>query len=610
MKHISWRKLLVIAGPLTIVAAACLVWLLRDSIRSPEALYSEARTVSGRRAEKLYGLLAERLPEIANYAQFWQAEAALPDPAAFRSIRLLSQIRPNNPVAYLAQIATARYYASIDAPDAGDAYLAALTLHESPALRLELARFYEERGENDAAYRQYRLLLPIKADAFVGMRRTAPNPLQLAEDLNTAGYFSDTLEVLREVEGSDALRLRTMAYLGLVKTDEAKLELKAWLPTYHVSDENLLDLAKALAQIDPVEEAIAIYASVDTPESRLAQAQLLESGSPDEAIKLYETLPYPVAWWNATWLLEADGRIEEAMPLYAQVAASEAYFNDDAAYRLMVLGTRSANSAAVTQAKGYLAGFGLDWLAHRAGVMSSVLPVGPSVEPQAPNVFSRVESLDRLGRDDLADLELAFCARMLGQLPARLACLQALADRGHFREAEPIALEVVDGLARPPRQLWQLAFPKPYAEAVTATASEFGLDPLLLWSVMRVESRYDPDAVSPAGARGLMQIIPPTQDEIAKGLKLDLTPGDIYEPEVSIKLGAWYLRSLLDQFDGDTVLALAAYNAGPNNVQSWLEDPKVKDRDDLLRWIGFGETREYVERVSIAYWEYQQIYGP
>ena len=610
MKHTSGRKLLVIVGPLTIVAAACLAWLLRDSVRSPEALYSEARNASGRRAEKLYGLLAERLPDIADYAQLWQAEAALPDPAAFGSIQLLSQIRPNNPVAYLAHVAMARYYASIDALDAGDAYLAALTLHESLPLRLELARFYEERGDNDAAYTQYRLLLPVKADAFVGMRRNAPDRLQLAEDLNTAGYFSDALEVLREAKGSDAMRLRTLAYLGLEKIDEAKLELKAWLPTYHVSEEDRLDLAEALAQLEPVESAIAIYASVDTSKSRLALAQLLESGSPDEAIRRYETLPYPVAWWNATWLLEAEGRIEEAMPLYARVAASDAYFNDDAAYRLLVLGLRTGNSAAVTQAKGYLAGFGLNWLAQRAGVMSAELPMGPSVEPQAPDVFSRVESLDRLGREDLADLELLFCARLLGQLPARLACLQALADRGHFREAEPIASEIVHGLARPPRELWQLAFPKPYAEAVTATANEVGLDSLLIWSVMRVESRYDPNAASPAGARGLMQIIPATQDLIAKELKLDLTPGDIYGPEVSIKLGAWYLRNILDEFDGDLELAIVAYNGGPDNVRQWLADPMVNDRDDFIRWIGFGETREYLERVSTAYWEYQQIYMP
>jgi soluble lytic murein transglycosylase len=298
------------------------------------------------------------------------------------------------------------------------------------------------------------------------------------------------------------------------------------------------------------------------------------------------------------------------MPFYAQTAASEAYFADDAAYRLLILGTRTGSPSAVAQAKGYLEGLGVNWLAQQAGVMSSELSIGPSVEPLNPDILSRVESLDRLGREDLADLELLFCARYQRQLPAQLACLEGLAARGGLLEAEPIASEIVDGLVTPPPELWQLAFPRPYMDTVVTNAKDLGLDPLLIWSVMRVESRYDANAVSLAGARGLMQIIPATQDWIEGQLGLDLAPGEIFVPEVNIKLGAWYLRYLLDQFDGDMELAIPAYNAGPDNVQAWLQDPMVKDRDDFIRWIGFGETREYLERVSIAYWEYQQIYMP
>jgi soluble lytic murein transglycosylase len=147
-------------------------------------------------------------------------------------------------------------------------------------------------------------------------------------------------------------------------------------------------------------------------------------------------------------------------------------------------------------------------------------------------------------------------------------------------------------------------------DAVIASANEFGLDPLLIWSVMRVESRYNPNAVSPVGARGLMQIMPATQAWIEEQLGLQLAPGEIFVAEVNIRLGAWYLAYLRDEFDGDTELAIPAYNAGPDNVRAWLRDPMVKDRDDFIRWIGFGETREYLERVSLAYWEYRQIYVP
>ena len=73
-------------------------------------------------------------------------------------------------------------------------------------------------------------------------------------------------------------------------------------------------------------------------------------------------------------------------------------------------------------------------------------------------------------------------------------------------------------------------------------------------------------------------------------------------------MAAWLLRFLLDYYDGDLDLTLAAYNGGGGSVDSWQADPLVSDRDDFLRWIGFGETREYVERVSLFYWVYQELY--
>lgn len=120
MRRLPGRKALAIVVPLTIVVGACLLWFLRDSIRSPEALYSEARTASSGRAEKLYEVLADRLPDIADYAKLWQAEAAMPDPSAFSILQLLAEYRPNSPEAYLAYVAIARYYAGIDASSAED----------------------------------------------------------------------------------------------------------------------------------------------------------------------------------------------------------------------------------------------------------------------------------------------------------------------------------------------------------------------------------------------------------------------------------------------------------------------------------------------------------
>jgi len=156
---------------------------------------------------------------------------------------------------------------------------------------------------------------------------------------------------------------------------------------------------------------------------------------------------------------------------------------------------------------------------------------------------------------------------------------------------------------------WELCYPKPYSATVEAAAAEFDVDPLLVWAVMREESRYDLEALSWVGARGLMQVMPPTQAWIAERLGENISPGDAFTPEANIRMGAWFLHFLLDYFDGDLELAIAAYNGGAGSVDSWQADPLVSNRDDLLRWIGFGETREYLARVSLSYQVYQELYA-
>jgi soluble lytic murein transglycosylase len=107
---------------------------------------------------------------------------------------------------------------------------------------------------------------------------------------------------------------------------------------------------------------------------------------------------------------------------------------------------------------------------------------------------------------------------------------------------------------------------------------------------MREESRYDPEALSYVGARGLMQVMPSTQDWIADEWGEDIPPGDAFTPEASIRMAAWFLRFLLDHFDGDLELTIAAYNGGAGSVGIWQTDPLVSNRDDLFQALYAAET--------------------
>lgn len=121
-----------------------------------------------------------------------------------------------------------------------------------------------------------------------------------------------------------------------------------------------------------------------------------------------------------------------------------------------------------------------------------------------------------------------------------------------------------------------------YAEAILRESGAFGLDPCLVAAVIHCESRGQAEACSPKGARGLMQIMPATGEWISEKLALtSFTEDALYEADVNIRFGCWYLSYLLEKYDGEKDLALAAYNAGPGNVKKWLEDPAYSGKRTL-----------------------------
>ena len=149
-------------------------------------------------------------------------------------------------------------------------------------------------------------------------------------------------------------------------------------------------------------------------------------------------------------------------------------------------------------------------------------------------------------------------------------------------------------IASEPTWYLRLRYPLKYEAIVAGHARNYRLDPALLAAVIDQESGFDADAGSKAGAIGLMQLTPATAKGIALrtgGSRFQLS--DLYDPELNVRYGAWYLRHLLDVYDGDVRRALAAYNGGRGNVD---------------RGVLFPETREYVDRVLAARNAYRKAY--
>jgi soluble lytic murein transglycosylase-like protein len=149
--------------------------------------------------------------------------------------------------------------------------------------------------------------------------------------------------------------------------------------------------------------------------------------------------------------------------------------------------------------------------------------------------------------------------------------------------------------------------PRAYDAAVQAAALKYGLDPNLLFAVMRVESVYTRQIVSHAGAVGLMQIMPRTGMLISRELGVeDFDVIELLNPRTNLEFAAWYLSSLIKRFDGRLPLAIASYNGGPHNVRVWMSGyPKNMPLDAFLERIPFTETHRYVRRVLTHYAAYR-----
>jgi len=149
-----------------------------------------------------------------------------------------------------------------------------------------------------------------------------------------------------------------------------------------------------------------------------------------------------------------------------------------------------------------------------------------------------------------------------------------------------------------------------YQELILPAARQNGLDPLFLFSMIRQESLFEGFVHSTAGARGLMQIMPDTGQSIVNnyGWPPDYTADDLYRPLVSLRLGAHYLKSNLDLFDGNLFAALAAYNSGPGSAETWM-NLAGSDPDLFVEIVRFEETRDYIRSIYENYVVYRSLYG-
>ena len=321
---------------------------------------------------------------------------------------------------------------------------------------------------------------------------------------------------------------------------------------------------------------------------------LLESGRPAEALAAFEgyrsAFPAGRRWQQATYwaaLIHTQrGDSATARGLLREVRARDpfSYYGGQAA-ELLGVGVLDVPMAAAP-------------------------PHDPALEERLRAAFAAVDLLRRAGLEAEAVFELERVRRRFAAEPAHhYALAEALVERGASTAGIALGWDIYrrEGAWNP--RLLRIIYPFPFRHIVVAEAEERGVDPFLAAALIRQESMFNPRALSPAGAIGLMQIMPATGATLARGSGVRrFDPDMLRRGEFNVHLGMRYLAEQLAEYQGRLPLVLSAYNAGPTRVERWRAFPEFDHDERFMERIPFTETRDYVKIVQQNARMYRALY--
>lgn len=460
-----------------------------------------------------------------------------------------------------------------------------------------------------------------------------------------AGRHAEAAAALRQVAAgrlssgeADLVRARLgRAFLALGQRREAELALSAIRPGSAYEAEAAFHLARIqelrTGKRDGFESVAARFAGSEWAEEALLRLanSFQKDARDEEALPYYRRLLdgypegryYERATWRVGWGDYRAGRYEQAatemertarLRPRANVTPGLLYWSGRARRELGQLEhARALFEETYRRYKHAYHGI-------RAREALAQLPPGPytpppPAEPREPGTIpaaarERVRQLALIERFEEAQQEL----RTVPASPfveATIAWLDS--KRGRLRPA-------ITGMKRAypdyigerdaalPDEAWRILYPLEFGDVLRAKAVEEGLDPALVAALVCQESTFDPGAVSSAGARGLMQIMPPTGRALARALGVTYNRALLHKPEPNLDFGTRYLREMLDRFGGRVERGIAAYNAGPHRVAAWTAGREEMTAEEFVESIPFTETRLYVMTILATQEQYRRIY--
>jgi soluble lytic murein transglycosylase len=521
------------------------------------------------------------------------------EPAGEDALRVLAN--REDAIGFVASVMLADRLAGED--DGAELLRRALVIHNSKEVRLRLAEQLREKGDIVEATAEYLALLPDMwaMDALLSLNK---DKTLILETLVTGEHWQAIVDLLgkaKELPAAETVYLG-QALVRLGKHEHGLTVLSELVPVFPADETVLWHYARALEDQGQAEEAMELYRRLGAAGGQRLGRLLEAAGEKEQAAAAYAKSMEPAALWRGAVLWDELGNRQDALTLYLKLTEGSSAYRDDALYRSYLL----LKQDDVSRAEALLS----ELSSHPTWMVRLGLePAWPHLEDAEAGesaLLARIDAYRDVGREDLVSIELDIAWRN-GSPEDKIS----LGERYLKNEDYLLAVRWGTSALRdvPSRHAYELAYPRPFEEEVTAAAAEFNLEPELIWAVMREESRFQPAVASWAGAVGLMQVMPATGEEIAGKLQVEFNRERLTETELNIRFGAFYLRSMLTLFDGDMDRALAAYNGGPGNVRRWLRSELGATSAGFPTAVSFYETRQYITKVRDVYLTYLWLYG-
>ncbi len=486
--------------------------------------------------------------------------------------------------------------------------------------------------------------------------------LETGGDYTRAGKELTALLPRLSGENFDLARVRIGAAAYLARENESayKYLISFQASTPEPEAERLYYLLETQRRLNRLDEMNATLEKLtqSNPQSHWRFEALVSAGNyyaahdqPETAQPLYRTCyesfandPQSAACqWKVTWFTylrdpaSAEGMLREHLSRYpasdqvssalyylgriaeskSDWAAARAYYdtinNAYPNYYYAVLARERLETPSIASAA---ASAGTKQFLTGAQFVNRHAPENFDATPLTKQRIARAHLLDVAGLADSADGELRFGAKVDGQ--PQIMALE-LAELASERDSPAQAIRYIKhyapsylsmSLDAAPDRFWRLAFPLPYRKSLEEYCREQGLDPYLMAALIRQESEFNANAVSPANARGLAQVMPATGRQLNRKLRIPrYNTAMLFTPDTNLKMGTYYLKQLSDELQGKWEATLASYNAGKSHVTKWMASANFREPAEFVESIPFNETRVYVQSVLRNAEVYRKLYG-